>query len=350
MKGDRIVLAERKEIRFRLRHEKDEKVKLKLIFLNAIANISMDLESACSMCQIAVSTGYLWIRKWNEEGYEGLRDKPNPGGRPPKLNEEDLEELRAELKKKDYWTTQEVKIKLLEKYGVDLSEDQIRRILRGKLNMLFSKPYPIDHRRPIDAEIILDNQLDLTFSLIREKGIGEDEIAIGFLDETRPQNTANTVRIWSFERIRMIKNTTKFDANTIGFYAIKGNSAKDFIKDSKATSIARFLENIKSTNSDYKATVIVIDNFASHRSRLVRDKARELGLYLVYLPPYSPDLNPIEFIWKSIKRILSISTIKDLSDIKRIISDSWDKLSISISYAKAWARRFLPKCDYKLFC
>jgi len=216
--------------------------------------------------------------------------------------------------------------------------------------MLFSKPYPIDYRRPIDAEIILDNQLELTFSLIREKGIGEDEIAIGFLDETRPQNTANTVRVWSFERIRMIKNTTKFDANTIGFYAIKGNSVKDFIKDSKATSIARFLENIKSTNIDYKATVIVIDNFASHRSRLVRDKARELGLYLVYLPPYSPDLNPIEFIWKSIKRILSISTIRDLSDMKNIISDSWDKLSISISYAREWVGRFLPKCDYKLFC
>jgi hypothetical protein len=33
------------------------------------------------------------------------------------------------------------------------------------------------------------------------------------LDETRPQNTANTVRVWSFERIRIIKNTTKFDAN-----------------------------------------------------------------------------------------------------------------------------------------
>ena len=58
MKGDRIVLAERKEIRSRLRHEKDEKVKLKLIFLIVIANISTDLESACSMCEIAVSTGY----------------------------------------------------------------------------------------------------------------------------------------------------------------------------------------------------------------------------------------------------------------------------------------------------
>jgi hypothetical protein len=181
-------------------------------------------------------------------------------------------------------------MKLLEKFGVDLSEDQIRRILRGKMNMLFSKPYPIDYRRPIDAEIILDNQLELTLSLLDEKGIRKDEIAIGFLDETRPQNAANTVRVWSFERIRMIKNTTKFDANTIGFYAIKGNSAKDFIPNSKATSIAYFLEVVKSENTDYKATIIVIDNFASHRSRLVRDKARELGLCLVYR-------HPIRQIW-----------------------------------------------------
>lgn len=350
MKGDKIEIAKRKEIRARLHYEKDDRVRLKLIFLNAIANFSVDLEMACSMCGIAVSTGYLWIRIWNEKGYEGIKDKPNSGGRPPKLNEEDIEELRTELKKKDYWTTQEVKMKLLEIFGVELSEDQVRRILRFKLNMLFSKPYPIDYRRPIDAEIILDNQLELTFSLLDEKGISKDEVAIGFLDETRPQNTANTVRVWSFERIRMIKNTTKFDANTIGFYAIKGNSVKDFIDDSKAISIAHFLENIKLANIGYKATIIVIDNFTSHRSRLVRDKAKELGIYLVYLPPYSPDLNPIEFIWKSIKRILSVSTIKDLYDMKDIISNSWDKLSNSLSYGRAWIGRFLPNSDYNLFC
>jgi transposase len=350
MKGDRIDIAKRKEIRARLRHEKDDRARMKLVFLNAIANFSMDLETACSICGIATSTGYLWIRNWNENGYEGIKNKPNPGGRPPKLNEDDLEKLKEELKKKDYWTTQEVKVQLQEKFGVDLSEDQVRRILRGKINMHFSKPYPIDYRRPIDAELILDNQLELTFSLLREKGIEKEEIAIGFLDETRPQNTANTVRVWSFEKVRAIKNSTKFDANTIGFYAIIGNSTKDFIQDSKATSIAHFLENIKSANRDFKATVIVIDNFASHRSRLVRDKAKELGLYLVFLPPYSPDLNPIEFIWKSIKRALSIITVKDLCDMKNIISNSWDKFSISLSYGKAWIEKFLLNRGYRLFC
>jgi transposase len=350
MKGDRIEIARRKEIRSRLRHEKDERIKLKLIFLNAIANFSIDLETACSMCGIATSTGYLWIRNWNEEGYESFKEKPNQGGRPPKLDEEDMEKLRAELKKKDYWTTHDVKTELLEKFGVDLSEDQVRRILRDKMKMLFSKPYPIDYRRPIDAEIILENQLELTFSLLKEKGVSEEEIAIGFLDETRPQNTANTVRVWSFEKVRAIKNTTKFDANTIGFYAIIGNSVKDFIPDSKAVSIAHFLENIKSANNDYKATIIVIDNFASHRSVLVKEKAKELGLYLVFLPPYSPDLNPIEFIWKSIKRVLSITTVRDLCDMKNIISNSWDKFSSSLSYSRAWIGKFLLNRGYGLFC
>ena len=96
--------------------------------------------------------------------------------------------------------------------------------------------------------------------------------------------------------------------------------------------------------------MIVIDNFASHRSKLVKDKAKDLGLYLVYLPPYSPDLNPIEFIWKSIKRILSISFVRDLQDMKNIISNSWDKFSASISYGNSWIAKFLQKRDHELFC
>jgi transposase len=39
-------------------------------------------------------------------------------------------------------------------------------------------------------------------------------------------------------------------------------------------------------------------------------KAKELNMNLVYLPPYSPDLNPIEYIWKSVKRVLSEKNFK----------------------------------------
>ncbi len=38
---------------------------------------------------------------------------------------------------------------------------------------------------------------------------------------------------------------------------------------------------------------------------MVKQRAEELDIHFVYLPPYSPDLNPIEFGWKDLKRELS---------------------------------------------
>jgi hypothetical protein len=95
--------------------------------------------------------------------------------------------------------------------------------------------------------------------------------------------------------VRAIKNTTKFNTNTIGFYAIKGNSVNNFLDDSKAPPIAGFLNDIKISNNSYRAIVAIIDNFSSHKSRIVKQKAKELEKYHVYPPRYSPDLNPIEF-------------------------------------------------------
>jgi transposase len=298
-----------------------------------------------------LSTGYVWIRKWNAGGYEGLKDKDTRTGRPPRLNDEDLMELKKILESKPYWTTKEIVNEIKEHFGVDLSEDQTINILRNKFQMLFSKPYPADYRRPANAEEILDNQLDLVLSLLKEKGIKEEEIAIGFIDETRPQNTANTVKVWSFEKVKSIKNTTKFSTNTIGFYAIKGNSVSKFLDDSKAPSIAGFLNEIKTSNNSYQAIVTIIDNFSSHRSGLVRQKAKELGIYLVYLPPYSPNLNPIEFIWKSIKRVLSTTFVPNLSEMRRIITESFCKFAECKSYAGYWIDKFiLNNRHYKNLC
>ena len=136
------------------------------------------------------ATIYEWIREWNKEGEASLEShRGGGGGRKPKLSAEQTEELREELKKKEFWTTKAVKAVVKEKFSIDYSEDQIVRILRKRLQMHFSKPFPVDYRRPEDAEVLLENQLELAFSLLKEKGLKEEEIAIGFIDETRPQNT-----------------------------------------------------------------------------------------------------------------------------------------------------------------
>jgi transposase len=256
-----------------------------------------------------------------------------------------LLKFEERLKKEPYWTTQEARRLMRDELGVSLSEAQVRRVLRGKLRMRFSKPYPLDYRRPPEAEEILAGNLDTIISLLKEKGLREEEIAIGFLDETSPQLTANTVRVWSFGKVRILKNTAKVRANTIGFYAIKGESVHDFLEDSKAESIAKFLGKVKEANSGYKAVISIMDNFKSHTSSLVRGRAKELGIYIVYLPPYSPDLNPIEFIWKSVKRVISLSFVRSLEDLKRIISEKFGEFSSRLSYASSWIKRFFVGQD-----
>ena len=53
-----------------------------------------------------------------------------------------------------------------------------------------------------------------------------------------------------------------------------------------------------------KTTVVILDNASVHTSKLFKakiDEWEELGLQLLYLPPYSPELNKIEILWKQMK-------------------------------------------------
>lgn len=77
--------------------------------------------------------------------------------------------------------------------------------------------------------------------------------------------------------------------------------------------------------------------------------ARKENIDLVCLPPYSPELNPIEYIWKSIKRIVSRTFIRDLDHIKEIIESSFKMCASHISYARKWIDMFLEeKLKYKI--
>ena len=49
---------------------------------------------------------------------------------------------------------------------------------------------------------------------------------------------------------------------------------------------------------------VIMDNLATHKVAGVREAIEEAGARLLYLPPYSPDFNPIENLWSKIKQIL----------------------------------------------
>ena len=108
MKGDIVRIQNPDELQRRLRTEIDGRVRSRLIFLNAIANHGISYDKASEICGLSLSTGYVWIRKWNKGGYEALIDKETRTGRPPRLSEANMIDLQVILKGKIYWTTKEV--------------------------------------------------------------------------------------------------------------------------------------------------------------------------------------------------------------------------------------------------
>ena len=50
--------------------------------------------------------------------------------------------------------------------------------------------------------------------------------------------------------------------------------------------------------------VLILDNLSSHKVRGVREALEDVGAHVLYLPPYSPDLNPIELAFSKLRRLL----------------------------------------------
>jgi hypothetical protein len=92
-------------------------------------------------------------------------------------------------------------------------------------------------------------------------------------------------------------------------YTRDGYMSKRIFQGSYTTEIFNdfvFNEVLPKMNawSDHEAvprSVLVIDNARIHRSEALQRRYNELGILLIYLPPYSPDLNPIEQSFNQIK-------------------------------------------------
>ena len=50
--------------------------------------------------------------------------------------------------------------------------------------------------------------------------------------------------------------------------------------------------------------VVIMDNASFHKSQRTRELIESVGCKLIFLPPYSPDLNPIEKFWANMKRLI----------------------------------------------
>lgn len=88
--------------------------------------------------------------------------------------------------------------------------------------------------------------------------------------------------------------------------------------------------------------VVVMDNLSAHKVPRVRELIEATGAQLLYLPPYSPDFNPIEQCWSKVKQRLRDLKARTVDSLQQAISEAI--VTITPSDASAWFRH----CGYDL--
>lgn len=68
-------------------------------------------------------------------------------------------------------------------------------------------------------------------------------------------------------------------------------------------------------------TVVVLDNLATHKNVEAADALRQAGCWFLYLPPYSPDLNPIEQAFSKLKAHLRKASARTFTDLFQALGD-----------------------------
>jgi len=73
--------------------------------------------------------------------------------------------------------------------------------------------------------------------------------------------------------------------------------------------------------------VVVMDTLASHKHPRVRELIESAGAVLLYLPPYSPDFNPIEMIWSKVKHLLRSAAARTVDALHDAFGDAMDAVT-----------------------
>jgi transposase len=73
--------------------------------------------------------------------------------------------------------------------------------------------------------------------------------------------------------------------------------------------------------------VVILDNLATHKVAGVRQAIERVGAQLLYLPPYSPDFNPIENLWSKVKRILRSLAPRTAAELLRATAIAFAAIS-----------------------
>ncbi len=128
-----------------------------------------------------------------------------------------------------------------------------------------------------------------------------------FLDETGLKTDLTRLRGWAHGGERLVEAIPggKWHTNTlVQAVALDGTRAAMVLDGPiNGESFAGFCEWLLAP-ALHPGDLVVMDNLSSHKSAEAIQAIEAVGAYVVYLPPYSPDLNPIENVFSKVKQLI----------------------------------------------
>ena len=252
-------------------------------------------------------TIFRWLAKYRNGGWHNL-DAKKRGGRPSKLDGKALKwvyntvTMKSPLQLKfpfALWTSTMIRELIHRRYGIKLSRSSVCRLL-GQLGLSAQRPLWRAYQQ--NPELI-QKWIDEEYPKIRRQA-REVGAEIYFGDEAGVRSDFHSGTTWGKRGHTPIVSSTgaRFSLNMISAVSPRGQM-RFMITNTRVTAKV-FIEFLNRLMVNASGPIfLIVDGHPTHKAKCVRRfiESQQGKLKLFLLPPYSPELNPDEYVWNDLK-------------------------------------------------
>ena len=307
----------------KISHEALEEIRIRAVLQVQNGKSPEDVIEALGMSRARI---YAWLAAYRNGGIDALKAK-KLNGRPPKLTAKDLQWLYHTIVQgnpRQYrfefalWTLGMIRELISSRLKVKLSTSSVWRLLR-QLGLTCQRPlFKATQQNPQAVKQWLNKTYPQIKALAKRVGA-----QIFFGDEAGVRSDFHAGTTWAPKGETPIveANAQRFGYNMISAISAKGEMRFMIVEGSvNADVFIQFLRRLIE-GVDYKVFLIV-DGHRVHHAKKVKEFVSstngKLGLF--YLPGYSPELNPDEFVWNDLKNnVVGRKFVPSKDALKKII-------------------------------
>ncbi len=220
--------------------------------------------------------------------------KPENGGSQSRMSAAQTMQLIEHLAENTYFHTHQIVAYVEAEFGIRYSVAGMNKWLHYN-GFSYKKPKGVPHK--------FCPEMQQAFVEYYNNVLKPSEAPVLFMDAVHPTQSTKLSYGWIRKgQDKLIETTgSRTRLNLIGALSLEdiGATVTQTYDTINSESIVRFFWKLKKEHYPLEQKVhLVLDGAAYHRTELVKDAAKVLNIDLHYLPPYSPNLNPIERLWK----------------------------------------------------